>query len=56
MSKCSEISVLQDFGLRLGSLNDTDLGSVSQAGDAEADTDERYNMLHRGPDEIEYHK
>jgi len=56
MSKCSEISVLQDFGLRLGSLNDTESRSESQADDAEADYDERYNMLHRGPDEIEYHK
>jgi hypothetical protein len=40
----------------LGSLNDTESKSESQDDDAEADFDERYNMLHRGPEEIEYHK
>jgi hypothetical protein len=48
MSPCSEVPYLSDFGIKLGSLNDTNQDSQ--------DDDEMYNILYRGKSEVERHK
>ena len=50
MSPCSEVPYLSDFGIRLGSLNDTEPKNET------LDQDETENILHRGPYEVERRK
>ena len=48
MSKCSEIISLKDFGLKIGSLNDTQKEQDMDKVDLDND-----NEIHRGSGEVE---
>jgi len=48
MAKCSEVPYLDDFGVRLGSLNDTNNENWNDY--------ETKNYVFRGPNEREIHK
>ena len=50
MANCSEVPYLDDFGIRLGSLNDT------EPEDETLDEDETDNIRFRGAHEVERHK
>lgn len=51
LSPCSKVKNLQDFGIKLGSLNDTD----ANLGES-IDQEETDDIIHRGPYETVYNE